>query len=143
MSADFFVLLKFSWYTLYFKRTAKIIFHKCQKMTTICFNTADCFQNLHCIVKSVTWLDILEKWPYGLDVATIGFNLFASGSNNYFMGRSTTLLSFQYVKVILSWVCKRFKITSWFWFYFAFEFVLKIRWNAKYQIKYLTEIKRE
>ena len=143
MSGDFFVLLNFSCYTLYFKRTAKTNFHKCQKMTTICFNTTDCFQNLHCIVKSVTWLEIPEKWPYVLDVATIGFILFVRGSNNYFMGRSTTLLSFQYVKVILSWVCKRFKITSSFWFYFAFEFVLKIRWNAKYQIKYLTEIKRE
>ena len=53
MSAEIFVLLKFCCYTMYFKRVAKIIFHKCQKMTMKCFKAADCFQSLRSIVKSV------------------------------------------------------------------------------------------
>ena len=36
-------------------------------MTTKCFKAADCFQGLHCIVKSVTWPEILKK-PYSLQI---------------------------------------------------------------------------
>ena len=79
-------------------------------MTAKCFKGTDCFQSLHCIVKSVTWLEILKidpiacKYSKILDVATTSFNSFIKGSDNDFMGLTTTLLSFRYVKVTLSWV---------------------------------------
>ena len=65
----------------------------------------------------------MTLWPaniskYWTDVATTGFNSFVSGSDNCFMGLTTTLLSFQYVYIILNsnitLVMKGFKITSWF-----------------------------
>ena len=73
----------------------------------------------------------MTLWPenipkYWTVVATAGFNSFVSDSNNYFIGLTTILLSFQYVEVILSWVWR-----DSVWFYLTFEFVLKIRWNAK------------
>ena len=46
MRADFFVTLKFCWDALYFKRTAKTIFPKCQKMAMKCFKAVDCFESI-------------------------------------------------------------------------------------------------
>ena len=78
---------------------------------TKCFKAENCFQSLHCIVKSLTWLETLKIDPIACkyskiltDVTTTGFNSSVTGSNNYFMGLTTTLLPFQYVKVILSCV---------------------------------------
>ena len=111
MSADFFVLLKFCWYILCFKRTTKIIFQKCQKLITKCFKVLDCFQSLHCIVDSIIWFERLKNNPIACKYSEIlnrcwtnGFNSFINGSNNHFIRLIITLLLLQHVKAILSWV---------------------------------------